>query len=117
MPPRDTSLFQGVLGGQLDLLLDDVQRNAANYAANEQQLLQELSAGRSVQSLRPEERFVLDQATISYAAATKPVLKAPKPKAPPVKPKALVLGEPMEDARAPQVETPRGPMPGYWWMS
>jgi hypothetical protein len=120
-PPPDRSLFQGLLGGRLDVLQQDVQENPDRYDEATRAVFAELSSGaKTVESLDPVARKALDRATLDFASYRPPRTAArsepSKPPPAPKKPRLLYDGV-LEDGRAPQVEEPGGPMTAYWWLT
>ncbi len=116
-PSRPSSLFQGLLGGQLDVLVQDAADHPERYDDATRSALAALGAGN--RELTPADHKLLDNATMDYAAFRPP--KAPPrapdaPKPPPRRPRLLDDGD-MPDGREPQVETPGGVMSAYWWLS
>ena len=115
-PPIPVSLVQGMIGGNSDILVDDCARNPGRYSPHAQELLSELAAGRSPDTLTPEEQRLLDLAVLDFAAAPKPVpspAMQSRPKPRPVKVReeeSIERGRPWEDA-APGVEPEL-----YWWL-
>ena len=117
-PSEPTSLFRGMLGGNVDLLTQHAAQNPDSYEPLEQQLLAELGAGtRKVSELSPAELNVLDRATVGYASyRPKPAPEKPKPKPPAKRPRLVEEANELQDGRAPTVETPGGTMTAYWWL-
>ena len=116
-PSRPTSLFQGLLGGRLEVLVQDALDHPERYDAATREALADLGAGP--RTLSPADHRLLDSATLDYASF-RPPQPAPRatsaPKPPPRKPSLLDDGD-MPDGREPQVETPGGPMSAYWWVT
>ncbi len=118
-PPSSPSLFQGLLGGRLDVLVQDAVDHPERYDEATQLALQELTAGtRKLEAMTPAERSILDRATMDFAAYRPPPApkNAPKPQPPGRKPRLVVAADELEDGRAPQVEEPGGTMTPYWWL-
>ena len=113
----EVSLLQGLMGGSVDVLLDDYARDPQRYSTEVGQALAAYGV-RSPGELTSEERRLLDMAVLEFAAAPRPVAPEPmRPKPRPVKPKpppkeveSIERGRPGEDA-APGVEPEL-----YWWM-
>lgn len=119
-PPRPTSLFQGLMGGRLEVLLQDAADHPERYDEVELLMLQELATGtRKLEGMTAAEREVLDRATLDYAAVRPPkdFKNAPIPKPPaPKKPKLLEADQEFADGREPLVETAGSVMSPYWWL-
>jgi hypothetical protein len=118
-PSKPASLFQGLLGGNLDVLVQDVLAHPERYEPQTQQMLWELGAGtRALSALSPADQAVLDRATLDFAAYRKPQAPptAPKPQPPTRRPRLVEAQNELGDGRAPQVEMPGGPMTPYWWL-
>jgi hypothetical protein len=122
-PPREpTSLFQGMLGGNLPVLVQDSIDHPERYDEETQLFLSELAAGtRKLEGMGPEDKAHLDRAVLDFASY-KPRHRPPP--APPPQPfaraRATVHENPYEpafdDGRAPQVEAPGQTMSSYWWV-
>lgn len=116
-PPSPTSLFDGLLGGRPEVLLQDALANPTRYEPATREALAALGGKRSTE-LTPEDRRILNLATIDYASV-RPRYAAPTkagvPRPPAQKPKSLDQDS-LGDGRAPQVETPGGTMSAYWWL-
>jgi hypothetical protein len=112
-------LFQGLLGGDVSVLIQDSLSHPDRYDAVILQLLTELGAGtKTVKTLTRAEALHLDRATIDFASA-KPV-GPPAPKAHrPTRAQSETPSDPyapgLQDGRAPQVEDAGGPRDAYWW--
>jgi hypothetical protein len=116
-PPRSepTSLFDGFLGGQLEVLTQDALAHPERYDDHTRGFLDELAAGRKLETLSKGEKELLDRAVMDFAA-----FRPPKPPpAPPTQSKKPAppreRSEPL-DERVPQVEMPGGTLPAYWWV-
>ena len=115
-PPRDTPLFQALLGGRLEVLQQDALYNPERYDEATRHLLMELSVGsKAMTTLDAGDQTTLDRATVDYAQFRPPAGKKPKPPSAP-RPKAVAVQDELGDGRAPQVETPGGTMSAYWWV-
>jgi hypothetical protein len=118
-PSEPASLFKGMLGGNLPLLVQDSVDHPERYDPETQLFLGELGAGtRKLEALTPEEKAQLDSAVLDYAS--------PRPRRPPpALPKPLSRARPqspsnpyepgLQDDRAPQVETAGQTMSSHWW--
>jgi hypothetical protein len=118
-PPSSVSLFQGLLGGRLEVLVQDSIDHPERYDEPTRLMLQELAAGASkLEELTAAERGILDRATMDFAAYRPPQApkNAPKPQPPMKKPRLVEAADALEDGRAPQVEEPGGTMTPYWWL-
>ena len=72
-PSRPQSMFEGMLGSRLDVLLDDVARQPDAYDAAARGLLEELAAGtKKLADLGKEDRHALDRATVDFASYKPP---------------------------------------------
>jgi hypothetical protein len=118
-PSEPTSLFRGMLGGNVELLVQDAATHPESYEPLEQQLLAELATGaRKVSELSPAELNVLDRATLGFAAyRPKTPAEKPKPQPPARRPRLVEAANELQDGRAPQVETAGGPMTPFWWLT
>lgn len=118
--PAETSLFDGLLGGQSEALQQDAADHPEKYDEQTRLLLHELRAGaRKLQDLDPSARRLLDRATLDFATYKAPAApRAAAPKAPAPKPVRTIKPrfDALEDGRAPQVEEPGGVMTAYWWL-
>jgi hypothetical protein len=119
-PPRTPTLFEGLLGGKLEVLTQDAVDHPDRYDEPTRTLLAELGASvKRLEGLTPADRAALDRATLDFAAyrpprrAQEPVRARPRPARRP----ALLTQEAPSDGRAPQVETPGGVMTPYWWLT
>lgn len=114
-PPKvDNGLFQSIMGGRLEVLLDDAQRNPDRYSAQELELLEQLASGQAkLQELSSGDRRVLDQAAISFTAFKPPRAPAAAPKPPP-KPKVPELLQQTQE-ELPDLEHGLD-LPPYWWL-
>jgi hypothetical protein len=118
-PPRPISIFQGLLGGQVDVLVQDAIDHPENYDEQVQATLAELSvSGRQPTAA---DLAVLDRATLDFASGQRP---GPPPmkmqaSAPAKKPRLVEAANEYspQDGRAPQVEAPGGTMSAYWWLT
>ena len=100
------------------MLSQDANDHPERYDEDTRVFLAELAAGQRKFALTEEDRRVLDQATLDFAAyrspkPTTPPIPAPR-KLPPVRPPSSME---LADGRAPQVETPGGVMTPYWWLT
>lgn len=120
-PLNEPTVFDGILGGNLDVLVQDAQRDPERYSPQERALLEELaSEQKNVKALERSDGQMLTQAVMSFTA-----VRRPKPKAQPVKPPPPKVQKPvlmmsedeLRDGREPQVEMPGGAMTPYWWAS
>jgi hypothetical protein len=113
-PREQGSLLRDLLGGNVEVLLDDYAREPTRYSPEVGELLSSFD-GRPPDSLTPAEKQMLNTAVLEFAAAPKPAVPSAMKK---VARKAPVLqveesierGRPWEDA-APGVEPEL-----YWWM-
>jgi hypothetical protein len=116
-PSEPASLFNGFLGGRLDVLTQDATAHPERYDNRTRAFLEELAGGaRKLEELSSEEKGLLDSAVMDFAAFRPP---KPAPAAKPQKEKkpALLRTEnELLDERAPQVDMPSGPMTAYWWL-
>jgi hypothetical protein len=121
-PSEPPSLFKGMLGGNLQTLVQDSTDHPERYDESTQLFLAELAAGtRTLEGMTGEDKAHLDRAVMDYAA---PRPRAPRPPPPPPRPlargRAQASSNPyapgLQDDRAPQVETAGGPMSAYWWV-
>lgn len=122
-PPRQpASLFQGMLGGNLPVLVQDSVDHPERYDEETRLFLSELGAGtRGLEGMTPEDKAHLDSAVLDFASFKPPHRPPP---APPPQPFARARGtvhespyEPaFDDGRAPQVEAPGQTMSSYWWV-
>ena len=114
-PRVQESLLNGLLGGNVEVLIDDYEREPARYSPEVGELLSAFGT-RATGPLTPAEEQTLNTAVLEFAAAPKPVppeamkkktaRKAPIPQAE----ESIERGRPWEDA-APGVEPEL-----YWWM-
>jgi hypothetical protein len=121
-PSESASLFQGLLGGNLQALVQDSTDHPERYDESTQLFLTELAAGtRTLAGMTGEDKAHLDRAVMDYAAPRpRHVRPAPPPPKPFARGRAQASGDPyapgLQDGRAPQVETAGGPMSAYWWV-
>ena len=118
-PSEPTSLFKGLLGGNLETLVADSIDHPERYDDATQLFLSELGAGtRKLENLTPADKARLDSAVLDFASYKPP---RPPPAAPPAleRERGRAPSNPyedgLEDGRAPQVETAGSPMSSYWW--
>ena len=121
-PPSNTTVFDSLLGGDLNVLVQDAQKEPERYSSQEKSLLGELAAGqKNVKALTETDGRLLTQAVMSFATLRLPKPKPPTVKTPPVqrrrKPALMTYEDELQDGRAPQVEMPGGTMTAYWWAS
>lgn len=119
-PSKPASLFEGLLGGNLTALTQDLAVSPERYDAPTTAFLEELSSGaKKLEALTPRERALLDSAVMDFAAFRPPrtATLAPKKLPAPKEKKPALLREESEllDERAAQVDMPDG-MPAYWWV-
>ena len=116
-PPRPSpSLFQGLLGGRLDVLMQDALEHPERYEDTTREALAALGT-KKPEDLGPEEHAVLDRATLDFATY-RPPAPTPAPKLlAPKKTRLLDFDDALEDGRAPQVEEPGGALTPYWWRN
>lgn len=114
------SLFQGLLGGKLDVLQEDALRNPDRYDERTRVLLADMGEKRDYQPTGDELR-ILDDATLDFASARPmhkpgPILPQEMKKPAQQQPRRLFDDREL-DGREPTVETPGGTMSAYWWLS
>lgn len=116
MPRMTTSLFQGLLGGRVEVLVQDALDNPERYDEATRTALAELASHKG--ALTQEQQAMLDNAVLDFAAARPPARTPPvlQRQAPPPRGRRSLDDGAMGDSRVPQVETPAGPMPAYWWI-
>ena len=116
--PKPSSLFEGLLGGRTEVLLQDALDHPERYDDATRAALEALAARGGVAT--PEDRKLLDNATLDFAAF-RPPRAAPlpvKPKPPAPKPKLLSDEDELRDGRAEPEggEEAGSPLNGYWWV-
>lgn len=115
--PKTTSLFDGLLGGRAEVLLQDALHDPTRYPEETRALLEMLATGgRTRESMTAEEGRLLDRAVVDFATykpVMKPVDKPRKVRITAKKP--APMSEPV-DSRAPTMDVPGGEMPAYWWV-
>lgn len=119
-PAKPPSLFEGLLGGKLEVLAQDVAAHPDRYDESTRTLLAEISSsGKGLEGLTPADRAALDRATLDFAAYRPPrqAQERVRPPTRPVRRPALLTHEEPADSRAPQVEAPGGVMTAYWWLT
>lgn len=121
-PPNDPTIFEGLLGGDLNVLVQDMQKAPERYSSQEKSLLDELASGqKNIKALTETDGRLLSQVVLSFATFSPPKPKPPVAKTPPgprrQKPALISYEDELQDGRAPQVEMPGGAMTAYWWAS
>lgn len=118
-PPPPKSLFDSLLGGQLEALLQDARSNPQYYDREDLELLEQLAAGvKKLEALTPLESAWLDRATIQFSSFRPPRVPKSAPRPPAPKPVAKKEQEPqggsatMEELAA---LSPDG-LPPFWWL-
>lgn len=113
-PTSSPSIFQGLLGGRLEILTQDALDHPERYDDATKAALSELAAGtRKVE----DAGRLLDSATMDFAAFRAPPAR-PAPAAPVrLARKPALLDTEMPDSRTPPDELePGNPMSAYWWL-
>ena len=114
--PKETGLFEGLMGGDPRALFQDLVSCPHKYQPGTDTLLQQMLSGQKTpDNLTPDERLLLDHATLEYTQPSRipveeePIIPMPKKDDP-----ANYLPELADDA---DDEPPtRGPMNAYWWL-
>lgn len=119
-PIQKSGLFQQLLGGQTQVLWQDLLKDPDKYEPEVQQLLQEILSGqKSLQALMPEENQLLDRATLDFAQAS----KTPQPEKD--RPPRSQAGEELPDKaimreaeEGPPLPIPTGAdgLDAFWWL-
>ncbi len=121
-PSEPTSLFQGLLGGNLSTLVADSTDHPERYTEETQLFLSELGTGtRTLANLTPADKVRLDSAVVDFASYRPPQLP-PRPLPPALeRAHSRAPNNPytpgLADGRAPQVEIAGAPMDSYWWVT
>lgn len=117
--PPPQSIFQGLLGGRTELLVQDALDHPERYDEPMRNALAELG-GKKPGELTAAQLQTLNRATLDFAAyrpKARPAPAAiPQSRTPPPKKPKLLEGGALEDGREPMVETAGGPMSAYWWV-
>lgn len=117
-PVEPASLFNGLLGGRLEVLTQDAAAHPDRYDEETRIFLEELDGGaRKLKELSPADAEMLDRAVMDFASARPQNKPAPTKDPPKSKKPALLVEEgELPDERAPQVELPNGnTAAAYWW--
>ena len=114
-PTSSPSIFQGMLGGRLEVLLQDAADHPERYDEATHVMLGELAAGtRKVEDLAPG---ALDSATMDFAAFRPPPRPPAAARPAPAPRRPSLLATEMADSRTPPDELePGNPMSAYWWL-
>ena len=113
----ETSILQGLLGGDVCVLLDDRARNPKRYGPETSAVLDKLEANPTLTSLTPEDQHLLNMAVFEFASAPKP--EPPAAMKPKPRPKKELVAQDGEEPtrKAPWDEDAPGQKPElYWWM-
>lgn len=111
-------MFETFLGSSVPHLQADHDQYPDKYEPELAPLLDALARGtKTLTTLEPAERALLDRAVVDYASAPKP-----KPFKPPARPREqdpepTTRQRPAEDEPRPGVDVPADlEMPAYWWI-
>lgn len=118
-PSSQSTIFDGMLGGNLDVLAQDVDKNPERYSDRERAFMDELRTGqKDVKALTLSDAQTLSQMVYNFAAMRPAKSQAPTPAKPPTpkrkKPVLMRDEDELPDARDPQVDIDGEP-PAYWW--
>lgn len=120
-PSRPQTLFEGLLGGDLNVLVQDARSNQDRYDERTRAFLEELVTGQhDIKSLPPEQADMLSHAVMDFASVRPKKKPTPRTnsasRAHNEKKPALMIEAGLPDERAPQVPLPDGALPPYWWV-
>lgn len=112
---KETGLFEGMLGGDPQVLFQDLVSCPHKYQPGTDILLQQIIAGsKTLDSLDPNERLMLDQAALEFAQPSRAPVETPTPSEPREEDPADYLPE-LHDETSDE-RPARGPMDTYWWL-
>ena len=119
-PSSPPSIFDSMLGGNLDVLANDVDRNPDRYTATERAFMDELrSRQKDLKALTRDDAQTLSQMVYNFAALRPPKHQKPEVYTPPTpkkkKPALMRDEDELPDGREPQVDM-TGEAPAYWWV-
>ncbi len=120
-PSEPTSLFDGLLGGNLGALIQDASAHPERYDVATREFLEELAAGKhDVKKLPRREAELLAHAVLDFASFRPPPTSTAAPKRPPSppqkKPALLREEDELPDGRESPADIPGDPMSAYWWL-
>ena len=113
----EVSILQGLLNGDVRVLLDDRARHPKRYGPETSAVLDKLEGNPITAELTPEDQHLLNLAVFEFASAPKPeppVAMKPKPR-----PKKELVAQDGEGPtrKAPWDDDASGQKPElYWWM-
>jgi hypothetical protein len=114
-PRESKSLLRGLLGGNVDVLIDDYEREPTRYSPEVGELLS-CFGGRAPGPLTPAEERMLNTAVLEFAAAPKPAAPAAMKTKVARKAPVLQTGESIERGRPWEDAAPGVTPELYWWM-
>lgn len=115
MRSKPQGLFDGLLGGEPAVLLQDASENPDKYDDETVELLHDLVQGTKKKAdLKEADTRLLDLATFTFSSYVKP--KAPKPVERPRRAPDEKLAEEIENGLfEDDMDVPEG-TPDYWWL-
>lgn len=114
-PVQPQGLFNGLMRGHVEILAQDILDHPERYSPEALTLVQQiLERQKSLETLAPSERSVLDRATLDFATFVPPSVKHER-KPPPPKPRVRTQVAAVEEP-VPGVDVPVTEMPAYWWL-
>jgi hypothetical protein len=118
LPKRsETSILQGLLGGDVRVLLDDRARNPRRYGPETSAVLDRLEGNPTAIDLTPEDQYLLNMAVLEFASAPKPEPpEVMKPKPRPKKEIVAQNGEGPARTLPWSEDAPEQKPESYWWM-
>lgn len=115
-PARPVGLFDGLLSGHVEVLLQDVQDHPEKYDPRLLPLLLDiLSGGKKKNDLTREECALLDKGTLDFATYVPPRLEEKKKEpAQETKTASSSIDDGFEE-QEPDVDLPEAEPSQYWW--